>query len=76
MSLYLVDGGVEVLYASHPVPAAAAGEVQAGAVFDVPVAEWTGAYVVRVDDDGSGASSLEECDEGDNEFVGTVEVCP
>jgi hypothetical protein len=74
-SLYVVDGGAESLYVSQPVPASTAGEVQEAIVFDVALADWTGDYVVRLDDDGAGGA-IGECYEDDNELVGSEAVCP
>ncbi|MEZ4234973.1 MAG: PQQ-binding-like beta-propeller repeat protein [Myxococcota bacterium] len=76
-SLYLVNpaNGNEFLYDTITVPAAVAGEVETAVTFEVSVADWTGEYLVRLDDDGT-HGSLGECDEGDNEIRGSADVCP
>ena len=75
-SLYLVDGSTELLFATQPIPAIAAGEVAVSGVFEVPVSKWTGEYLIRVDDDGLGLGVLGECYEDDNELQGTANLCP
>ncbi|MEZ4234968.1 MAG: PQQ-binding-like beta-propeller repeat protein [Myxococcota bacterium] len=75
-ALYVVDAaGAEALAATVAVPAVDPGQALPGLTFEVPVQDWTGAYVVRLDDDGT-RPSLGECDEGDNAVAGEAAVCP
>jgi hypothetical protein len=76
-SLYLVDpaSGGERLYDTRPVDGTSAGDVLPSVVFDVKVKDWTGEYVIRVDDDGS-RGAVGECYEDDNEIRGAAEICP
>jgi len=69
VTLYRVDDGVEtavqVLALEEDIDA---GWSSAGLVFEVTRGEVGGeGFVVRVDDDGTGAGALEECDEVNNE---------
>lgn len=76
LSLYMVSGGVETLYSTTTLPAVPAGESLAGETAEIPVEDvGTGGYLLRVDDDGTGAGALTECDEDNNTDAYTDSIC-
>lgn len=76
LSLYMVSGGLESLYSTFTLDAIPAGSAIAGETTELPVEDvGTGGYLLRVDDDGTGAGALTECDEDNNTAVYADSIC-
>ena len=71
VALYRLDGTTETLLAADTIPAAiASGETSATLVFSITKGDFgSDGILVRVDDDGTGAGTQDECDEDNNEDV-------
>lgn len=71
VALYRLDGTTETLLAAETIPdAIPSGETSATVVFSITKGDFgSDGILVRVDDDGSGAGTQDECDEENNEDV-------
>jgi hypothetical protein len=70
VTLYALLGTREVLVETQVLPAILSGESLASGEFTMSLEEQgTDGFVIRVDDDGTGTGSVDECDEGGNEIV-------
>jgi hypothetical protein len=76
LAIYANDGDTLRLVATYSLPAIPAGSRLAGVEFDLlPADIGTYGWVVRVDDDGTGADDINECNEDNNEDRFTDVAC-
>ena len=77
VALYTVDGPSQTLLDVVTVSEGVlSGEQSTGVLFTVDPTEVGAELLVRVDDDGTGADSVVECDETNNEDTWTDTPCP
>ncbi len=76
VSLWMNDGGMPTYYDRAWLGPAESGEALAGGQFTVPLADMgTQGFLLRVDDDGTGAGLIDECDETNNETEYSESFC-
>ncbi len=76
VALYADHGGVETLVEVRTVADVRYGTRTGGGTFDLTVDDWGDGIRIAVDDDGTGAGTVEECDEGNNSWTIEGPICP
>ena len=75
-AMYRIDGSVQTLVASGLVPEQPTGTATVGWVIEVsPMDMGADGFVIAVDDDGSGVSTVSECDESNNSHFWLDRIC-
>ncbi len=76
VALYAVDAGAQTLLGTAFIDRVETGEVISGGIFELQQSDWgPDGVLLVVDDDGTGAGLIEECDESNNEDLYLESLC-